>query len=182
MQELKYELMAKGSEDLEFHATNNTAGTRRRVLSRIAEIDSLRVHTLWIDKAFAAPNLQSEEALFAVFGKAMGVWVEKALVQESDAQVIMVFDSVLTGKKRNAFLKKLKPQLANLRIPYRVLFHPVKQDLNGQIADYFSWAMFRYLENGDITAYETLRQSAEWDDFNLFNRGKTIYWRQPKKT
>ncbi|EFK55364.1 DUF3800 domain-containing protein [Corynebacterium genitalium ATCC 33030] len=181
MQRLKYDLMAEGSEDLEFHATENTKGTRKRVVDTICGLDGLRVHTVWINKAFAAPNLQNEIELFRLFGAAMGRWVGKALVDDGDQQVIMIFDSVLTGKKRNAFLKKIKPILGELGVKYRVLFHPVKQDLNGQIADYFSWAAYRTLERQDSATEDRLKEAVHWDDFNLFQKGDRVYWRRPTK-
>lgn len=42
MQELKYEQMKKGSEDLEFHATNNSIGTRKRVIESLCYLNSRR--------------------------------------------------------------------------------------------------------------------------------------------
>lgn len=49
LQALKHELMAAGSKDLEFHATENSKGTRKRVIDRINELDRCRVHTIWVD-------------------------------------------------------------------------------------------------------------------------------------
>lgn len=180
MQKLKYELMAQGSEDLEFHATENSRGTRKRVLSCISEMSVLRVHTLWVNKAFTTPHLQSEVALLGLFGTEMARWIEKTLRKTTDEQVIMIFDSVLTARQQKAFLKAVKPILSNLGVPYRVLFHPVKQDLNGQIADYFSWATFRSLERNDCEAAEQLNNAVSWDYSNLFNEKREICWVRPK--
>ena len=58
MQELKYEQMAKGSTDLEFHATQNSKGTRQRVVDTLCGMPGLRVHSMWVDKAYAQPHLQ----------------------------------------------------------------------------------------------------------------------------
>ena len=179
MQKLKYELMAQGSRDLEFHATENSRGTRKRVLACISELTNLRVHTLWINKAFTIPSLQSEVALLKEFGTSMGRWVEQALRESSDEQVIMIFDSLLTAKQQKIFLKVVKPILGTLGVPYRVLFHPVKQDLNGQIADYFSWAAFRLLERNDGEAVRQLMATSNWDDFNLFEKERQTYWSRP---
>ena len=45
LQDLKYELLAAGSEDLEFHATKNSHGTRKRIAERICELENIKVHT-----------------------------------------------------------------------------------------------------------------------------------------
>ena len=175
MQELKYEQMKRGSQDLDFHATNNSVGTRKRVLDVLCRMEGLRVHSLWIDKAFTHPNLQDEVLLLAMFGKAMGKWIHTARSSGYD-QIIMTFDSVLTGKKQDAFKKKLAPQLKATGKKFRLLFQPVKQDLNGQIADYFSWSLFRALESGDTGSYDRLKASTEWTNFNLFHHGQIRYW------
>ncbi|WP_257182706.1 DUF3800 domain-containing protein [Corynebacterium cystitidis] len=175
MQELKYDLMAKGSEDLDFHATNNSKGTRKRVVDRLAGCDHFSVHSLWIDKGFTAPSLQNEISLFTLFGKAMGRWVNATQAKGYD-KIVLVFDSVLTGKKQDAFIKDLKPALKKLGKEFKVLFHPVKQDLNGQIADYYSWSLFRRLEVDDSEHYKQLKGTTRWTEFDLFNQGHTRYW------
>ncbi|MDO5670226.1 MAG: DUF3800 domain-containing protein [Corynebacterium sp.] len=179
MQSLKYSLLAAGSEDVEFHATNNSRGTRKRVIDTIGSIDCIGAHTLWIDKTYTHPKLQDEISLLGQFGKSMGRWIYQTQCRPEFSQieqVVLVFDSVLTGKKQAAFLKLLKPQLGALPIPYRVLFHPVKQDLNGQIADYFSWAWYRKVERGDPEHARELMSLADWSEFNLFQSGHTPYW------
>ena len=60
-------------------------------------------------------------------------------------------------------------------MPFRLLFHPVKSDLNGQIADYFSWAWCRRLESNDTGPCESLA-GIPWTNFNLFRYGHTLYW------
>lgn len=174
MQALKYDLLAKGSNDLEFHATENSVGTRRRVAETIRGLSNIRVHTLWIDKTYTHPRFQDEVALLSLFGKAMGRWIEKAVAVDHD-QVVMVFDSVLTGKKQDAFKRTMKPALKSLGVPFRISFHPVKQDLNGQIADYFSWSAFRRLERGDDGPVRAL-SGIPWTMFNLFPAGTSRYW------
>lgn len=182
MQELKYELMASRSEDLEFHATENSKGTRKRVIEAIRGIKGLTVHTLWIDKRYTVPSFQNSISLFGVFAKAMGRWIDAVFSNADIDQVVLVFDSVLTGKQRDAFLKSIKPELKKLNFSYKVLFHPVKQDLNGQIADYFSWAWFRKIESGDNRSFSELDRSSQWTQFNLFQNGDCQYWAGPKQT
>lgn len=176
LQALKYELLAAGSEDLEFHATTNSPGTRKRVAHTVSTLSNIHVHTLWIDKRFTAPSLQDSVRLFSLFGGAMGKWIGTVVAKDHD-QVVMVFDSVLTGKQQDAFKAAVKPRLKQLPVPFRLVFHPVKSDLNGQIADYFSWAWFRHLERGDDEPRRSLA-GIPWSEFHLFRAGHTKYWRK----
>lgn len=180
IQGLKYQQMAKGSDQFEFHATENSKGTRKVVAETICSIDCIRVHSLWVDKAYAHYSKQDKVSLFSLFGKAMGRFLA-ASVGHKYEQIIMVFDSVLTKKEQGAFKRAVVPQLRPLGVPFRLLFHPVKSELNGQIADYFSWSLYRDLENGDL---EPRRQLAgiQWTNFNLFQNGHTRYWdRRPPR-
>lgn len=176
MQKLKYELMAAGSDDLEFHATVNTYGTRKRVAEQISQLRNFTVHTMYIDKRYAHPSKQSKVEIFSLFGKAMGRWIAAAVADDHD-QVVMMFDSVLTKKEQGAFKAAVKPILKQLPVPFRLQFHPVKSDLNGQIADYFSWSWYRNIESGDQGPMARLA-GPTWTQFNLWQSGHTIYWQK----
>lgn len=175
MQELKYARLAAREQELEFHATENRQATRDAVVTTINGIrDHFKVHTIWADKHFAHSTKQDPVEMMALVGTAMGRWICKAAGTGHD-QVVLVFDSVLTGRKQDAFKAAVKPALKQLGIPFHLCFHPVKSDLNGQIADYFSWAMFRRLENRDNRSYLQLWFDG-WTEFHIFHNGHTRYW------
>lgn len=175
LQELKYKLMASRSPQLEFHATENSRGTRRRVAEAICGLkDEMKVKTFYVDKHYTHPSRQSPVGMMEVFGLAFARWISNGLRGDFD-EVILMFDSVLTGKQRDAFQKKLKPLLKKLSKPFHIVFHPVKSDLNGQIADYFAWSTFRRLESQDEEPLRAL-STVEHDVFNLFQSGHTKYY------
>ncbi|GAC81654.1 Protein of unknown function [Gordonia malaquae] len=176
IQNLKYQQMAKGSEHFEFHATENSVGTRKRVADTISTITTIKVHSLWIDKAYAHHSKQNKVALFSLFGNAMGRYVGR-VHSDRYTQIVMVFDSVLTKKEQGAFKQAVVPNLKKLDVKFRLLFHPVKSELNGQIADYFSWSLYRHLEVGDSEPRARLAK-VQWTDFNLFQSGHTRYWKR----
>ncbi|WP_353107921.1 DUF3800 domain-containing protein [Gordonia sp. (in: high G+C Gram-positive bacteria)] len=176
IQELKYEQMSKGSEHFEFHATENSVGTRKRVAATISTLSTIRVHSLWIDKAYTHHSKQSKVALFSLFGSAMGRYLGLSLGDQY-TQIIMVFDSVLTKKEQGAFKQAVIPNLKKIDVKFRLLFHPVKSELNGQIADYFSWSLYRHLEVDDPEPRARLAK-IPWTDFNLFQSGHTQYWKR----
>lgn len=177
MQALKYDLMAAGSADLEFHATNNSPGTRLRVFDTIAGLHAtISAHTIYLDKHFAHKSKQSDVAMMSLVGGAMGKWICRVFGGEYD-QIVLVFDSVLRGKAQGAFNAAVKPELKKLGVPFRILFHPVKSDMNGQIADYISWAWFRRAENNDLAPESRIRANQlSWDSFDLFARGTTRWY------
>jgi hypothetical protein len=175
LQELKYSLLASRSDQLEFHATENSWGTRARVTDVIRGLSTcIRVHTIYADKHYAHHTLHSPVAILSLFGKALARWIAAAVSGDHD-QVVVVFDSVLTGKQRDAFSKAVKPALKALDKPFHIAFHPVKSDLNGQIADYFAWSVFRSLEASDPKPLQALI-GVNHSRFNIFERGHTRYW------
>ncbi len=113
--------------------------------------------------------------MLSMLGLAMGRWIGTVFGDQHD-EVVMIFDSVLTGKKRDAFKATVKPELKRLGVPFRILFHPVKSDLNGQIADYFSWAWFRKVEHDDAMTSTALAAAITWDQFDFFARGNWRYY------
>lgn len=175
LQALKYDLLAAKSNQLEFHASENSRGTRARVASVIQTLaPDLQVHTIWADKHYAHPKFHDAKEMLALFGMALARWISSAVSADYD-QIVLVFDSVLTGKQRDAFLKAVKPLLKGLHKPFHVAFHPVKSDLNGQIADYFAWSMFRNLEVDDPEPLRSL-QPVRHTMFNIFRNGNIRYW------
>ncbi|WP_211090494.1 DUF3800 domain-containing protein [Nesterenkonia sedimenti] len=177
MQRLKYELMAEGSEDLEFHATNNSRSTRKRAAETISSLSShFGAKVLYVDKHYTHPKRQSDAGMMEVFGTAVARWlVSECGPDYAFEQIVLVFDSVLTGKQRKAFLKVVKPKIKSLGVPFHVMFHPVKSDLNGQIADYLAWSTYRWLENEDPGPLEAL-EPIDPQLFDLFSQGNTRYY------
>lgn len=175
LQELTYEFLSRGLESqIPFHAANNTAGTRKRVVSALCGRDHhCFVHSVVADKHLAHPSKHAPDVFYGLVGKAMASYLLQALPIGFEP-VVLMFDSALTGKLKGAFLKALKPQLNSLGRPYRIIFRPVQHDVNGQIADYHAWATFRMLETGDREWFAQLPGSH--DEFDIFSRGHTRYW------
>ena len=70
-------------------------------------------------------------------------------ITEESPRIILLFDATLTSKKRAAFLKVLKAGLKKATREFYIHFRPVSHDVNGQIADYYAWSVFRALESND---------------------------------
>jgi len=100
----------------------------------------------------------------------MGKYLVSALASKP-GPLVLLFDSLLTGKGKNAFLKSIKPILNESGVKYRIAFRPVNHDINGQAADYYSWSTFRWLERGDAKWIEML--PGRHTSFDLFQSKST---------
>lgn len=174
MQALKYDLMAEGIDNPEFHAAENSHAIRARVGAVINGLTNIAVHSIYADKHLAHPSKHNAVDFYGLFAGALSKWLLKAIRPEFDHIVIM-FDVALTKRHQKAFLATIKPILAGIGRPYSILFHSVKADLNGQIADYFAWSVFRSLESGDPLPLAAIA-SVPHEQFNLFRNGHTRYW------
>lgn len=175
LQELTYEFLGRGLEEqVPFHAVNNSVGTRKRVLDALCGSDHhCRVHSIVADKHLAHPSKHAPEVFYGLVGRAMASYLLQML-PVGFSPVVLMFDSALTGRLKGAFLKAIKPDLNRLGRPYRVVFRPVKHDVNGQIADFYAWATYRKLEAGDANWFDLL--PGRHDEFDIFARGRIRYW------
>lgn len=179
LSELKYEFLSRGLHDqIPFHATENSVGTRKRVIESLCENHHCWVHTIFADKHLAHPSKHSPEVFYALMGGALGKFLLRSAGPNEDP-IVLMFDAALSSKQRSAFLKAVKPLLNRIGRKYYIMFKPVKEDVNGQIADYFAWATFRKLEKGDDSWLSQLMSrmpSGNTSEFNLFKNGHTRYW------
>jgi len=178
MQQLKYQMLAEGWPDFEFHATTNKQATRDRVVNAIRTVGpgGLHAHTIWCDKHLAAPKIQSSIEFMTILGKAMGRWIARSQASNQYEHVVMMFDTVLAGKAKDEFIGRVKRELKATGTRFTIHAKPVTSDLNGQIADYFSWARFRSVEQNDERTETLLRERVPWTDFNIFWNGHRRYW------
>jgi hypothetical protein len=66
-------------------------------------------------------------------------------------------DSVFTKSKRNYILKSLKYYFTRFQKPFHIYFHGTSTDINCQIADYCSWAMYIKAERNETRPYEEIK-------------------------
>lgn len=146
---LRYEFLARGlHEQVPFHATQNSVGTRKRVIEAMCVGHHCSIHTIWAEKRHAPSGERRPDAFYAAMGASLGLHLLRS-AREDQEPIILMFDTALTGRMRSAFLKAIKPRLNAGGRRYHVMFRPVREDLNGQVADYFAWATFRRLESND---------------------------------
>ncbi|CAB4634522.1 unannotated protein [freshwater metagenome] len=147
---LTYEFLSRGLiAEVPFHATSNTVGTRNRFIGELcATAHSCRVISMVVDKWRITEELRAPPALLAYLGARLVEELEKTF-RIRDEIVVLLFDTALTATRRAAVLRQLKGKLKSSARTFRVLFRPVKHDVNGQIADHYAWATFRASETKD---------------------------------
>ena len=176
LQELKYEYLKSGKEDVEyFHASEDRQFVRNDVLLTIKELQGkINVHFIYAQKNKTVPSLQNPVKFYAK----LGLVLSKFIIQyKSDgfSEVVIIFDKCLRGQQQKAFLKEMKAELKGLGKPYKIYFHRTLTDFNGQIADYFAWSKYVWLERDEKRPLTSLR-NIKFTDFDLFAHGDTIYY------
>ena len=147
---LTYEFLAKGVvNQVPIHATQNSVSTRHLVVSRLCErTHHCHVLSVFVQKSNLEKGCQNDVAMYGISAVALVDRLTSAISTESP-RIVLLFDATLTSKKRAAFLKVLKATLKKAAREFHVHFRPVTHDVNGQIADYYAWSVFRSLESND---------------------------------
>lgn len=162
LQRIRYEFLSKGVNIPFFHASTDRQFVRDQVISRIASLRHIEVHTIGFEKTVLDPEVQHPAALYVSAGISLGSTVKKAVREGDHTSLVFVFDKALSNAQQNAFLSGIKPYLARISVPFHIVFHNVKYEPNGQIADYFAWARYISLERAEhrpIRALHMLEKS-----------------------
>lgn len=165
---LKYELLAEGVDVSDFHATEDKQIVRDRVFPIIDALLNIRAHVIYGDKHLLAPGLQSPAGLYGLFGKAIVKYALGSFAADSFAQVVIVFDQALSKKNQGAFMAAVKPDLKAIRKPFRIYFHQMKTDANGQIADYICWAKYVEIERNELRPWNSIATNLAPTSFDIF--------------
>lgn len=177
--ELKYDLVELGTDLEYFHASENAQPVRNRVFEIIRRnLNGTRVDALVVEKRKTGPALQAEEKFYP---RMLG-YLLRYILGKHDLrgfkEVIVFTDAIPISRKRAAIEKAIKMTLAEM-LPksacYRVLHHTSKSNLDLQIVDYCTWAIYRKWQSGDERSYEHIAPAVT-SEYDLFRRGQTFYY------
>jgi hypothetical protein len=161
---LKYEQMLRGSNQLDFHATHNSRGTRKRVLELIGGLTEITSHTFVTNKGALAPSERNLRHLLALFAQAIANWAISQALPRHD-HLTLVFDTAFPGGQAEFIKHHVKTILATTELAYAIHFHRVANEPNGQIADYIAWSHARFLTRIDDEGVKHLtagRHTLQW--------------------
>jgi hypothetical protein len=176
MQALRYQLLAEGNDVSSFHAAEDRQFIRDRVFQTFESIENVKAHAIYGDKHHAAPRLQSDSQIHALFGQALIRYFLRIFDSSDYKRVVVVFDQALTKKKQGDFHGVIKPELKALRKPFRIYFQKMVTDMNGQIADYVAWSKFVQMERNEFRPWMSLASTLQPSDFNIFRNGTRLYY------
>lgn len=173
---LKYELMQYDMKHPYFHATEDSPGTRKRMLDLIETLPATGFHAIYANKRMAAPSMWDKERFYSLFAGALAKYFATVLVPEMDP-VIIVYDAALPKKDQKQFHAKIKPVMKSMGRTVKIHFDSIKHDPNGQLADYAAWAFTRHLDGKDPEPWERIQKQYGVRPFDLFRRNNgTLYW------
>lgn len=189
--QLRYELLADGTDQESFHATEDLQEVRNRVYDVIGRMDDYIVHAVVVQKNKANPSLYESgskgktkhrgENLYAVVARALLKYVFLRYGDSADFdRVVVVLGSLFTRGKQDVINQTLKRELKqHIEKPFQIYFHDGRADINSQIADYCSWAIYRSVEDGEKRPLEAISDRI-FSPLDIFKKGTTEYYTYPK--
>jgi hypothetical protein len=167
--ELKYDLVERGTALEYFHASENAQAVRTRAFDIIERnLAGVLVDSIIVEKQKVDAAMRGEEQFYP---QVLGNLLRLILAQHPLNQfkeVIVFTDSLPVQRKRSAIEKGVKTTLAAMlptEVSYRVLHHASKSNMDLQIADYCTWAIYRKWAGQDARSFERIRTAvrSEWD-------------------
>lgn len=161
--DLKYDLIESGCAPLShFHASEDRQAVRDAVLSvAVRHLDHIRVDALIVEKGRVVPGLRAAEALYS--------WALRRLLipvlapgAGGGLPVHVFTDRLPLNRRRDAAEKAIKQSLSEalpFPVPFQLLHHESRTNLNLQLADYFTWALFRKWERVDTRPYDLIKSA-----------------------
>jgi hypothetical protein len=167
--ELKYDLVERGMGLEYFHAAEDNQATRNQVFDIIEKnLADVAVDSIIVEKQKVPKALHADEQFYP---KVLGTLLREILRQyplAEFAEVIVFTDSLPVSRKRAAVEKGVKRTLTAMlpaSVRYRVLHHASKSNMDLQIADYCTWAIYRKWNGGDERSFNRVKAAVrrEWD-------------------
>ena len=167
--ELKYDLVEQGMGLEYFHAAEDNQATRNQVFDIVERnLAGVTVDSIIVEKHKVPAALHGDEQFYP---KVLGTLLREILHHYSlaeFAEVIVFTDSLPVQRKRAAVEKGVKMTLTAMlpaTVRYRVLHHASKSNLDLQIADYCTWAVYRKWNIQDARSFQRIATAVrrEWD-------------------
>ena len=167
--EFKYDQVERGTALEYFHASENAHAVRNGVFDIIEKnLAGVAIDAIIVEKQRVAATLREDEQFYP---KVLGTLLREILKHYPLAEfteIIVFTDSLPVQRKRAAVEKGVKTTLATMlpaSVRYRVLHHASKSNLDLQIADYCTWAVYRKWNGLDARSFKRVQAAvrSEWD-------------------
>ena len=167
--EFKYDQVEHGTALEYFHASENAQAVRSGVFDIIEKnLADVAIDAIIVEKQRVNARLRDEEQFYP---KVLGTLLREILKHYPLAEfteIIVFTDSLPVQRKRAAVEKGVKTTLAAMlpaSVRYRVLHHASKSNMDLQIADYCTWAVYRKWNGQDDRSFRRVQAAVrrEWD-------------------
>ncbi len=159
---LKYDLMIEQLWNplQSFHASEDRQIVRNKVFDFIQSINSLRIYSIIVNKnKFKESELIESSEKF--YSKINSLLIRNILTQENTTpckKIIIIVGALMSTNQREFILKSIKQVLKSWsQTPFIIHFIKSSTDLNCQIADYCSWAIYVKAERNETRPYEKIK-------------------------
>jgi hypothetical protein len=159
LQDLRYQLLAKGINLSSFHAAPDLQIVRDLVFNEIAQMSDIEIHVVSGEKGQLDPSIRNMKDLHFEFTLALMQFHLDRWNISGFNQLVVVIDRSLPIKDQVAFRSSIKKLIKRYRMQFQIYFQSMKTDYNGQIADYVAWAKFKQLERGEHRPWQALSKS-----------------------
>jgi hypothetical protein len=171
LDDYKYDCIESGANIEHFHCYHDRKAVRNVVFTLIGSyLESMHIDYLLIEKSRVPSKLRYGARFYpTVLGRLLNLVLRTEIREESSPEVIVITDSIPVNNRRRSVEKAIRTTLASSLpgLPFRVLHHQSRSHYGLQIADYFSWAIFRKHTMKDDTHFSQIR-SALRNELRMF--------------
>ncbi|MDP4659027.1 MAG: DUF3800 domain-containing protein [Opitutales bacterium] len=144
---LRQDMLRRGLDIEYFHASENKQDVRTEVFRALHESHVAgKIVALVVEKA-AVPLAEREPGVF--YTKFLRHTISH-VIEHAEGEHVIITDSIPIQKKRRAIEKALRSALAETHARTMIYHHASKSHLELQCADYFGWAIWRYLTKSEL--------------------------------
>jgi len=157
---LKYKLLLDGIFEpaVSFHASEDTQKMRDYFFDFMHSYQDMRVYAIVIDKKrWSTSGRDNQKEMYGFASKRLIEIVIKDRHHSGSSQMLVLMGAVLPHKQREEILKSLKSSIKPIfEGGFAVCFVRSASDLNCQIADYCSWAIYVKHERNELRPYRMI--------------------------
>jgi hypothetical protein len=162
LNKLKYSLLIEGTFDTtgSFHASEDKQAVRNAVFDFIESIPDLSICSIIVDKEkyYSTNKVLPEGFYFTVCNRLIVAVMQNELDINNYERIVMIIGSLMSFKQRELINKSLKQSLKRVfKKTFSIHFIKSSTDLNCQIVDYCSWAIYVKEERAELRPYEKIK-------------------------
>ena len=144
----------------ELHASREKDITRQRMLTKLSEVDDLKVLCVVLNKQKVYVDLQNQKNyLYNYTANILLDRLHKSAALGANEPLHLFIDRKDTKKRlKENFVSYLTQSMRKRRAgPFNVQLHSSHENKSLQAVDFISWAIFRKYEHGDDTFYNIIK-------------------------